>query len=84
MKDLTEPKWIYLKGFLFLLIGTISATLVLHETPTLRIAALLALMTWGFCRAYYFAFYVIEKYVDGRFRFSGLGSFVKYWFTRRQ
>ena len=39
-------------------------------------------MTWGFCRAYYFAFYVIEKYVDRRFRFSGLGSFVKYWFTR--
>ena len=82
MKDLSDRKWIYLKGFLFLLIGILSATLVLIEMPTLRVAALLALMTWGFCRAYYFAFYVIEKYVDGRYRFSGLGSFVKYWFTR--
>ena len=84
MKDLSDPNWIYLKGFLFLLIGSISATLVLFEMPTVRIAALLALMTWGFCRAYYFAFYVIEKYVDASFRFSGLGSFVKYWFMRRR
>lgn len=83
MKDLSDSKWMYLKGFLFLLIGIFSAALVLHEMPTLRIAALLALMTWGFCRSYYFAFYVIEKYVDGRFRFSGLGSFMKYLFTRR-
>ena len=83
MKDLSDPKWICLKGFLFLLIGILSAALVLFVMPTLRVAALLALMTWGFCRAYYFAFYVIEKYVDARYRFSGLGSFVKYWFTRR-
>ncbi len=83
MKDLSNPKWICLKGFLFLLIGIISAALVLFEVPTLRVAALLGLMTWGFCRAYYFAFYVIEKYVDGSFRFSGLGSFVRYWFKRR-
>ena len=84
MKDLSNPKWIYLKGFLFLLIGILSAVLLLIEMPTLRVAALLALMTWGFCRAYYFAFYVIEKYVDARFRFSGIGSFVKFWFTRRR
>ena len=83
MKDLSDPKWICRKGFLFLLIGILSAALVLFEMPTLRVAALLALMTWGFCRAYYFAFYVIQKYVDARYRFSGLGSFVKYWFTRR-
>ena len=65
-------------------IGLVSAALVLVEMPTLRVAALLALMTWGFYRSYYFAFYVIEKYVDGRFRFSGLGSFVKFCFTRRR
>ncbi len=84
MKDLSDAKWIYLKGFLFLLIGIVSAALVLLEMPTLRVAALLALMSWGFCRAYYFAFYVIEKYVDGRFRFSGLGSFAKYLFSRQR
>ena len=84
MKDLTDRKWICLKGFLFLLIGLVSAALVLWEMPSFRVAALLAAMTWGFCRFYYFAFYVIEKYVDGSHRFSGLGSFVKYWFNRRK
>ena len=84
MKDLSNPKWIYLKGCLFLLIGIFSAALLLFEMPTLRVAVLLALMTWGFSRAYYFAFYVIEKYVDGRYRFSGIGSFVKFWITRRR
>jgi hypothetical protein len=33
---------------------------------------------WGFCRSYYFAFYVIERYVDPGYRFSGLGSFLLY------
>ncbi len=84
MKDLSDPKWIYLKGFLFLLIGILSAVLLLVEMPTLRVAGLLILMTWGFCRFYYFAFYVIEKYVDGRYRFSGLGSFIKFWFARKR
>jgi len=38
---------------------------------------------WSFCRAYYFAFYVIERYVDPRFKFSGLFSALKYLATRR-
>jgi hypothetical protein len=33
---------------------------------------------WGFCRAYYFAFYVIEKYIDPNYKFSGIISFLKY------
>jgi len=28
---------------------------------------------------YYFAFYVIQHYVDPAYRFSGLWSFVCYW-----
>lgn len=84
MGDLTNPKLIFLKGFLFLLIGLGSAALVLVQYPDLRLAALLAIMVWGFCRFYYFAFYVIEKYVDGSYRFAGLGSFVAYWFRNRK
>ena len=38
----------------------------------------------GFCRSCYFAFYVIEHYVDPGFRFSGLGAFVRYLFARRK
>jgi hypothetical protein len=29
---------------------------------------------WCFCRLYYFAFHVIEHYVDASYRFSGLLS----------
>jgi len=33
---------------------------------------------WSFCRVYYFAFYVIERYIDPSFRFSGLISALRY------
>ena len=82
MKDLTSPTWIKVKGLLFLLIGIAAAVLVFLGRPTLKTALLLALAIWSFCRFYYFAFYVIEKYVDPAYRFSGLISFVKYLFQR--
>jgi hypothetical protein len=53
------------------------------EAPTLRVAVLLTICVWASCRAYYFAFYCIEKYVDARFRFAGIGSFLRYALTGR-
>lgn len=82
MKDLTNANWIKLKGALFLLLGVAAAALLWQEQPTTKTALLLALVIWCFCRAYYFAFYVIEHYVDPGFKFSGLGSFIAYWFRR--
>jgi len=82
MKDLTDARWIKVKGFLFLLIGIIAAVLLFCDEPGWKTAALLALVIWGFCRFYYFAFYVIEKYVDPGYKFSGLLSFVKYLLQR--
>ena len=78
MRDLTDPRWIKFKGLLFLLLGALAGGLILVELPSWRVALLLAISIWGFCRAYYFAFYVIGKYVDPSFRFSGLGSAVRY------
>jgi hypothetical protein len=78
MKDLTNPGWIKLKGLLFLLTGIGAGLLLLMETPTFKVAVLLAISIWCFCRFYYFAFYVIEKYVDSEYRFSGLWSFFRY------
>ena len=83
MKDLTSPTWIKVKGFLFLVLGTAAAVLVFLGDPTWKTAVLLALAIWSFCRAYYFAFYVIEHYVDHNFKFSGLLSFARYLFRRR-
>ena len=63
--------------------GLVSGTLVILENPTTRTALFLALAVWAFCRAYYFAFYVIEHYVDANFRFAGLTSFAQYLLHRR-
>jgi len=78
MKDLTNPVWIKAKGLLFLFLGLMSAILLILERPTLRVAALLLLVVWSFCRFYYFAFYVLERYVDPAYRFSGLLSLARY------
>ena len=84
MKDLSSPFWIKLKGILFLLIGIVAALLVLLDNLKWQTALYLVLAIWSFCRFYYFAFYVIEKYVDPTYKFSGLFSFAKYLFQRRR
>jgi hypothetical protein len=82
MKDLHDKKWIYLKGFLFLQIGLMASVILIIECPTWKAAAMLALAVWCFARFYYFAFYVIEHYVDDGYKFSGLWSFVVYLFRK--
>jgi hypothetical protein len=52
--------------------------------PSLAIAVCLGLMVWAFCRAYYFAFYAIEKYVDSGYKFSGLIGFFTYLIQKRK
>ena len=84
MTDITNPKLIYAKGVLFLLGGFAASALLVAEQPTLKVALLLAVAIWCFARAYYFAFYVIEHYVDGSYRFSGLWSFALYLMRRNK
>jgi hypothetical protein len=78
MKNLTSARLNKAKGILFLLLGLLSACVLFFEYPTFRTGALLAVAVWSFCRFYYFAFYVIENYVDPDYRFSGLLSFALY------
>lgn len=78
MRDLRRPGLMWLKAILFLCIGSASAAMVWAENRNLRTALLLAVVVWSFCRAYYFAFYVLEKYVDPEFRFAGLWSMARY------
>ena len=79
----TDTCWIKLKGILFLIIGLLSSALLLIEHFEIKTAVLLAIAVWCFCRFYYFAFYVIEHYVDPSYRFSGLWSFARYLIARR-
>ncbi len=78
MKDLTSPALIKLKGVLFLVLGLLSGGLLVVQYPDWKTAALLAICIWAFCRCYYFAFYVIEHYVDPEYKFAGIGSALRY------
>ena len=84
MGDLKNPKLIVAKGFLFLLAGGLAAAALLILHPDWRVAALLGLSVWCFARFYYFAFYVLERYVDPTYKFAGLSSFALYFLGRRR
>jgi len=84
MKDLTDKRLLFFKGGLFLILGLLGGSMLLLPSPNWISAALLVITVWAFCRFYYFAFYVIENYIDGEFRFSDLLSFLGYLMRRRQ
>lgn len=73
---------IYLKGFLFLVILLLSAILLLFDGSIAMRLALIWMLSWSSARLYYFMFYVIEKYVDPTYRFSGIFSFIQYLLKR--
>jgi hypothetical protein len=82
--DLQDPKWMYLKAILFAVIGLACVAGILVEHPEIRTAFFLFLALWSFCRLYYFAFYVIEKYIDPTYKFAGLWSFAVYLLRQRK
>ncbi|QDU73452.1 hypothetical protein Pan97_04230 [Bremerella volcania] len=83
MADLKSPMLIYIKGALFVVLGVFAAGILLAKAGNWQVAVLLGLSIWAFCRAYYFAFYVIEHYVDPSYKFAGLGDFAGYLLNRR-
>ncbi len=72
MRDLSSRGLIVAKGLMFLVLAGVTATLLLLEAPSLRGAALMALLVWASCRFYYFLFYVLHHYVDPSLRYAGL------------
>ena len=68
---------------IFLVLGCLTSGLLILENPNLRFAALLAVSIWAFARAYYFAFYVIEHYVDPGYKYAGLLSLLRYLVRER-
>lgn len=83
-RDLTSPAWLYLKAAGFLLIGLAAAALILLQQPRWNVAAYLAICVWAFARAYYFAFYVIEHYIDPQFKYAGLVHFFRYLLRQKK
>ena len=78
MRELKDARWIRLKAVLFVCTGAFAVGLLVADRTTLKEMFLLAVAIWAFCRAYYFAFYVVERYVDPEFRFSGLASLLRH------
>jgi hypothetical protein len=72
MTDLKSKQWIVAKGIMFGVIALAAAALIVAETPSVKLAVLLALLVWASCRFYYFLFYVLEHYVDPTMRYAGL------------
>ena len=84
MTDIKSPTLLYFKGLLFVVLGLVAVTLILWQHPSWYLAGLLAIAIWSFCRAYYFAFYVIQHYIDPEYRFAGLLSFTRYLLRRKK
>ncbi len=82
--DLVNPKWMYLKAIGFVLIAFLCALGLLMRSIRFETAMLIILLVWASARAYYFCFYVIEKYIDPEFKFAGLGSVLRYLMNSRR
>lgn len=77
--DLTSPIWFYAKAAGFLLVGLMSSLLIIMQLPRWDVACYLAVSIWAFARAYYFAFYVIEHYIDLEFQYRGIIDLLYYF-----
>lgn len=83
MGDIRSPALLYAKGALMLVVGVLASALLLIDHPNAKTAFLLGVAVWGFCRAYYFAFYVIEHYIDSSYKYAGLVAFLRHRRTLR-
>ena len=77
-RDLTNFKAIHAKGVLFVVLGVLSAVMLLAMIPTWRAVVLLAICVWAFCRFYYYLFYVLERYLGREQRFAGVWDAVRF------
>lgn len=82
--DLKSAKMMYLKGVLFVVLGLLAGGILLWEYFSWVHLVLLGICVWGFCRAYYFAFYVIQHYIDPGYKFAGLLDFLHYLRRKKQ
>jgi hypothetical protein len=80
--DLKNRRVIIFKGLLFLMLGIFAGTWLIASIFSFRNLFLLGVTIWAFCRAYYFVFYVLEHYVDGRYKYRGLFDAAKHLWRR--
>jgi hypothetical protein len=83
MSNIEDPRLLWIKGGLFVLLGCIALSIVAIQSGSVQVVVASVISIWAFCRAYYFAFYVVEHYIDGRYRYAGLTSLLNYYLQER-
>lgn len=79
-----KSRWLlHAKGFLFLFLGFLAGAMILVDSMNLRTVALLLIAIWGFCRFYYYLFYVLENYAGRERKYAGILDALKYLLTRK-
>ena len=66
-------RWIFVKAGLFVLLALLAFAILVLQQPTWTTAGCALALGWASARAYYFAFHVVQHWVDPEFRFRGLG-----------
>src|SRR5690349_15399919 len=74
--DITSPRLLVVKGVLFVVLGALASMLmaigVVAGLEWWTVLIVHAVAVWAWCRAYYFAFYVLERY-------AGAGPYAGVW-----
>ena len=77
MNDIKSKRLIVIKGLLFISIVFVSGIVIACYCPRIEVIALLLILIWASARSYYFLFYVLEKYVDPKLKYTGILDLIK-------
>jgi len=78
MRDIVSTRLMFVKAVLFAVTVILSGGVLFAVAPQLSTIVLLGVFGWACARTYYFVFYVIERYVDPTFKFSGIASALRF------
>lgn len=76
--DIKSKRMLHAKGLLFLLVGLLACGTILLDNQNLRTVLLLAIAIWGFCRFYYYLFYVLENYIGRDQKYAGIWDAIRF------
>jgi hypothetical protein len=78
VRQLRSHVAIHVKGALFLALALMSAGILFLLERAAVTALCIVTLAWASARWYYYVFYVIERWIDPSFRYTGVISFVRY------
>lgn len=76
-RDLAQPWLMVLKAVLFAGCVVLASALLWVASPSTQTLLLTLVVSWASARAYYFVFYVLERYVDPRLRYPGVWALLR-------